>query len=90
MAIFNVTTPSLGHTGSVGGVHFVDGKAEVDDEKNAAELAYFRAQGYGVEPVEPAKAEPKRRTPAKKADEEKTAEPAKKDDGDETEKETSK
>jgi hypothetical protein len=75
MARFNVTTPAAGHTGAVGGVHFVDGKAEVDDEKNASELAYFRAQGYGVEPVEDDKAAeeqpaPKRtRKPAAKEEE---------------------
>jgi hypothetical protein len=52
MATHLVSTPVPGHTGSVGGVHFADGRAEVDDERHAAELAYFRAQGYSVEPLD--------------------------------------
>lgn len=63
MAKYKVTTPAPGHTGKVGNVHFVDGVAEVDGDERAAELAYFRAQGYGVEEVEPPA--PKRRAPAK-------------------------
>ncbi|TDB86278.1 hypothetical protein E1264_18460 [Actinomadura sp. KC216] len=53
MAKYKVTTPAAGHTGLVGKVHFVDGAAEVDGDANPAELAYFRAQGYGVEEVSP-------------------------------------
>jgi hypothetical protein len=55
MARFKVTTPALGFTGLVGSVHFADGAAEVDDEaddgRHAPALAYFRAQGYGVEEI---------------------------------------
>jgi hypothetical protein len=56
MARFKVTTPALGFTGLVGSVHFADGAAEVDDEvddgRHAPALAYFRAQGYGVETLD--------------------------------------
>lgn len=45
---FTVTTPVAGYSGKVGGVTFVDGQATVDEDTHAAELAYFRAQGYGV------------------------------------------
>jgi hypothetical protein len=66
MAKYKVTTPAAGHTGAVGKVHFVDGVAEVDGETHAAELAYFHAQGYGVEEVESAESPaPKRRAPAR-------------------------
>lgn len=52
MAQFTVTTPVAGHSGKVGGVQFIDGAAVVDDGTHAPELAYFRAQGYGVEAAE--------------------------------------
>lgn len=42
-----VTTPVPGYHGKVGGVTFVDGQAKVAD--NATELAYFLAQGYGID-----------------------------------------
>ena len=51
MASYTVTTPASGHTGAVGGVTFVDGTATVNEDTHASELAYFRAQGYGVEAV---------------------------------------
>lgn len=54
MATFRVTTPVPGHTGDVGGVHFADGVALIDDETGASALAYCRSAGYGVEPAEPA------------------------------------
>lgn len=41
-----ITTPVPGYNGKVGEVTFIDGKAKVD--KNARELAYFRAQGYSI------------------------------------------
>lgn len=75
MAKFNVTTPAPGHTGAVGKVHFVDGAAVIDDETNPAELAYCRAQGYGVEPIEEEKAaRTSRKAPAKAATDPKTPE----------------
>lgn len=45
-----VTTPVEGHTGEVGGVHFVHGRAVVDsdDPRQRAALVYFRSRGYGV------------------------------------------
>lgn len=49
MATYQVKTPVPDHTGAVGGVDFVKGEATVDGDKYAAELAYFRAQGYVVE-----------------------------------------
>lgn len=49
---YRVSTPVAGHAGQVGGIHFADGKALVDDETHAAELAYCRAAGYTVEPVD--------------------------------------
>lgn len=71
MAKFNVSAPEAGYSGKTGRVQFSDGRAVIDDETHAAELAYCRAQGYGVEPVEgdePQEAEQKpapRRAPAK-------------------------
>jgi hypothetical protein len=56
---YHVTTPVPDYTGVVGGVHFANGAADVDEDTNASELAYFRAQGYGVEEIE-AKNEPRR------------------------------
>jgi hypothetical protein len=52
MAAFTVTTPEPGYVGQVGSVVFVDGAATVDEVTYAAELAYFRDRGYGVEPVD--------------------------------------
>lgn len=46
-----VATPAPGHTGQVGGVHFQDGVAEIDDTTHAAELAYMRGAGYDVREV---------------------------------------
>lgn len=43
-----VTTPVAGYTGLSAGVNFTDGLAVVDDQEQAAALAYFRSQGYGV------------------------------------------
>jgi hypothetical protein len=58
MAQFLVSTPVPGFTGDVGKVRFTDGVALIDDETDAAALAYCRAAGYTVEdPAEPA-AEP--------------------------------
>lgn len=54
MAQFLVTTPVPGFTGDVGTVRFTDGVALIDDETDAASLAYCRAAGYTVEaPEEP-------------------------------------
>lgn len=49
MAQFLVTTPVPGFTGDVGKVRFTDGVALIDDETDAAALAYCRAAGYTVE-----------------------------------------
>lgn len=54
MAQYLVTTPVPGFTGDVGSVHFADGVALIDDETDAAALAYCRAAGYTVEaPADP-------------------------------------
>lgn len=54
MAQYLVTTPVPGFTGDVGAVHFADGVALIDDETDAAALAYCRAAGYTVEaPADP-------------------------------------
>lgn len=45
MARAIVNTPVKGFTGSVVGVNFADGTADVDDE---AALAYFERHGYDV------------------------------------------
>ena len=48
MSRYVVIAPAPGHTGPVGGVHFQDGVAEVDDATHGAELAYMRNAGYDV------------------------------------------
>lgn len=58
MVAFTVSTPEPGYAGRVGAVEFVDGAATVDEVTHAAELAYFRVRGYGVEPVEPGESGP--------------------------------
>lgn len=66
--MFRVTTPQPGFTGESVGVHFTDGVGECPD---GPALRYFRAQGYGVEPVaelaEPEPAEPADSRPARNA-----------------------
>ncbi|NUS53831.1 MAG: hypothetical protein HOV66_03060 [Streptomycetaceae bacterium] len=52
MAVYRVSTPVPGASGDVGGVHFADGVALVDEETDAAVLAYCRAAGYTVEPAD--------------------------------------
>jgi hypothetical protein len=47
MGHVKVSTPVPGYTGSVGGVHFADGHALVDED--AAEMTYFRTAGYLLE-----------------------------------------
>jgi hypothetical protein len=44
-----ITTPEPGHNGDVGAVTFRGGVAEIDAEVHAAELRYFRHNGYGVQ-----------------------------------------
>jgi len=51
MATHRISTPAPGHTGQVGGVMFQDGHADIDAAENAAEMAYFRSAGYGVEEI---------------------------------------
>jgi prepilin-type processing-associated H-X9-DG protein len=48
MARFTVTTPEPAHNGKLGNVTFVDGQAVIDEDIYPAELAYCRAQGYGI------------------------------------------
>jgi hypothetical protein len=52
MSKFTVTAPEAGHEGKVGNVEFRDGKAVIDEDTHAAELAYCRSAGYTVEAVE--------------------------------------
>jgi hypothetical protein len=47
---FTVTAPAAGFTGESVGVTFLDGVATVPADNTSA-LRYFRAQGYGVEPI---------------------------------------
>ncbi|MEV4863094.1 hypothetical protein [Streptomyces ossamyceticus] len=55
MAKYRITTPVPGFTGSSVGVNFTNGVAEIDvpivdpQDPMSRTLAYFRAQGYGVE-----------------------------------------
>lgn len=49
MAKFIVSAPEAAYAGTVGNVQFRDGKAEIDDERNPAELAYCRSAGYRVD-----------------------------------------
>lgn len=50
--MYRVTTPVVGFTGMSAGANFTDGVAEVEDGPS---LRYFRAAGYGIEPLaEPA------------------------------------
>jgi hypothetical protein len=52
MGQVKVSTPVPGYSGSVGGVHFADGHALVDED--AAEMTYFRTAGYFIEePADP-------------------------------------
>jgi hypothetical protein len=48
---YRVTTPVPDYRGSVGDVHFAAGEAVVDGDANPAEMAYFRARGYGIEEI---------------------------------------
>jgi hypothetical protein len=52
MARYEVTTPVAGFTGEIGGVQFVNGRAVIDEQANAATLAYCAAAGYGVVPAD--------------------------------------
>jgi hypothetical protein len=46
---YAIRTPVPGYTGMSVGVNFTDGNAEIDGDAQPSQLAYFRAQGYGVE-----------------------------------------
>lgn len=46
---YKVTTPVPGWTGQVGMVAFAHGVAVVEADYDAAAMAYFHAQGYGIE-----------------------------------------
>lgn len=49
-----VKTPEPGYSGPVGAVLFHQGRAEVDPDLHAAELAYMRNAGYRIEDPETA------------------------------------
>lgn len=51
MSTVQVHTPVGDYSGTVAGIQFVNGKAEVD-ESNETALSYFRRHGYPVGPVE--------------------------------------
>lgn len=52
MARYHVRTPVPGVNDQIGGVVFTDGVALVDEETDAAVLAYCRGAGYTVEPAD--------------------------------------
>lgn len=52
--MYRVTTPVPDYRGSVGDVHFAAGVALVDEDAHPAEMAYFRARGYGIDVAEDA------------------------------------
>lgn len=54
-AMYRVTAPVAGYTGTVAGVDLVDGQAVTSDP---GAVAYFRRHGYTVEPVDQVPAEP--------------------------------
>lgn len=58
MTKYRISTPEPGYTGVSVGVNFTKGHAEIDSDTDAPALAYFRAQGYCVEEVDEAPAEP--------------------------------
>ncbi|MEJ6490709.1 hypothetical protein PQI23_13365 [Leucobacter sp. USCH14] len=43
-----ITAPVADFDGKVAGIRFEAGTAEIDPDKHAAALAYFRRQGYGI------------------------------------------
>jgi hypothetical protein len=65
MAKFTVHTPEAGWSGEVGNVTFTGGAAIIDDQVNAAELAYCRTAGYQVDPAD--EPEPETKAPARRA-----------------------
>jgi hypothetical protein len=74
MSKYLIRTPVLGFTGVSVGVNFTNGIAEVDSETQVPALAYFRAQGYGIEPLDepepeqPAPSRARKTTTSKGAD----------------------
>ncbi|WP_237310403.1 hypothetical protein [Streptomyces sp. AMCC400023] len=64
MAKYRITTPVPGFTGVSVGVNFTKGVAEIDVDEDDRQhpttraLAYFWAQGYGVEEIERDEPEP--------------------------------
>lgn len=50
MVRYRVTTPVADYSGRLGGLVFTHGEA-LAGEEHAAELAYARARGYGVEEI---------------------------------------
>lgn len=72
---YRITAPVVDFTGVSAGVNFTHGVAELDvpDDRpgdelryNARALAYFRAQGYGVEEIEPEQPTTRTRKPTPK------------------------
>lgn len=58
MGLVKIATPVPDYSGSVGGIRFDHGRAEVDEDRFAAEVAYCRARGYTVTDLAPAGEEP--------------------------------
>lgn len=64
MAKYRITTPVAGFTGVSVGVNFTKGVAELEAPEDDRQhpmfraLAYFRAQGYGVEEIKPDEPKP--------------------------------
>ena len=60
---YRITTPVPGFTGVSVGVNFTNGEAEIDADAQPSALAYFRAQGYGIEEIEPEPTTRRKTTP---------------------------
>ncbi|MFJ9816164.1 hypothetical protein ACIRU3_13025 [Streptomyces sp. NPDC101151] len=48
---YAITAPTQGHTGTVAGIQFTDGRAEADELPVGA-LLYFQRRGYTVEDLD--------------------------------------
>lgn len=58
MGRYRVTTPVADYFGALGDLVFTRGEALANDEDHAAELAYARSRGYGIEPYDRPTVEP--------------------------------
>lgn len=52
MGRYRVTTPVADYSGALGDLVFTHGEALANDSDHAAELAYAKARGYGIEPYD--------------------------------------